>query len=59
MTRLKFELPADEYAKLKDMMWILRKQYECLTKTDKGKLTLLYQDSLSLKEAHKHTLKLT
>lgn len=59
MKRLKSALSADEYAKLKDMMWILRKQYECLTETDKGKLALLYQYSPSLKEAHSYALKLT
>ena len=59
MKRLKSELPADEYAKLKDMMWILRKQHECLTEADKSKLALLYQYSPSLKETHSYALKLT
>ena len=28
-------LPAEEYSELKDMMWILRKQYECLSEEEK------------------------
>jgi transposase len=59
MKRLKSELPAEEYAKLKDMMWILRKQHECLSEAEKSKLALLYQHSPLLKEAHSCALKLT
>ena len=59
MARLKSELPAEEYSKLKDMMWILRKQHECLTKDDKIKLALLYKYSHTLKKAHKHAIRLT
>jgi transposase len=59
MARLKSELPAEEYSKLKDMMWILRKQHECLTEADKDKLALLYKHSPVLKKAHSYALKLT
>jgi len=59
MKRLKSELPAEEYAKLKDMMWILRKQHECLSDAEKCKLASLYQHSPLLKEAHSYALKLT
>jgi transposase len=59
MKRLKSELPAEEYAKLKDMMWILRKQHECLSEAERCKLALLYQHSPLLKEAHSCALKLT
>ena len=59
MKRLKSELPAEEYAKLKDMMWILRKQHECLSEVERSKLALLYQYSPLLKEAHSYALKLT
>ena len=51
MARLKCELPSAEYSKLKDMMWILRKQHECLTEADKDKLALLYKHSRILKKA--------
>ena len=59
MKRLKSDLPSDEYAKLKDMMWILRKKHECLTEADKSKLALLYQHAPLLKQAHSYALKLT
>ena len=59
MARLKCELPSEEYSKLKDMMWILRKQHECLTDADKDKLALLYKHSPILKKAHSYALKLT
>jgi transposase len=59
MARLKKALPVEEYAELEGMMWILRKQYECLTEADKNKLTLLYQHSPILKKAHSYALKLT
>ena len=41
------------------MMWILRKQHECLTEADKTALELLYQYSPKLKQAHSYALKLT
>jgi transposase len=59
MGRLKSELPNDEYTKLKDMMWILRKKHECLTEVDKNKLSLLYAHSPLLKKSHSYALKLT
>ena len=59
MSRLKSELPSEEYSRLKDMMWILRKQHECLTEADKDKLALLYKHSPILKKAHSYALKLT
>jgi transposase len=59
MARLKKELSSDEYAKLKDMMWILRKKHECLSQADKDKLALLYTHSPILKKAHSYALKLT
>ena len=59
MKRLKKELAYDEYTKLKDMMWILRKQHECLTQADKDKLALLYKHSPIMKKAHSQALKLT
>ena len=52
MKRLKSELDSDEYAKLEGMMWIVRKQHECLSDADKSKLELLYKYSDKLKKAH-------
>lgn len=43
MKRLKKELDSEEYSKLEGMMWILRKQHECLSEADKNKLELLYK----------------
>ena len=59
MKRLKTELSPEEYAKLKNMMWILRKKHECLSEADKASLELLYQHSPELKQAHSYALKLT
>ena len=59
MSRLKSVLPAAEYSKLKDMMWIVRKQHECLSQEDKRKLSLLYSYSPIMKKAHNYTLQLT
>ncbi|PIZ33564.1 MAG: hypothetical protein COY39_02420 [Alphaproteobacteria bacterium CG_4_10_14_0_8_um_filter_37_21] len=59
MKRLKKELDALEYAKLDGMMWILRRNYECLSACEKEQLSVLYKHSPKLKEAHKHALKLT
>jgi len=59
MKRLKSELEKHEYAKLDNMMWILRKNHECLSKYEKEQLSLLYYHSPKLKEAHAHALKLT
>ncbi len=59
MARLKLSLPANEYSELKDIMWTLRKQYECLTQSDRLKLELLYKHSPIMKQAHKLALSLT
>ena len=59
MKRLKSEISAEEYAELKGIMWVLRKQHECLTETDKNKLTLLYHHSPLLKKVHRQALNLT
>lgn len=59
MTRLKAELDEEEYGKLNGMMWILRKQHECLSAEDKAVLELLYHYSPKLKKAHQFALKLT
>jgi transposase len=59
MARLKEELSFEEYSRLEGMMWILRKQHECLTQTDKAKLAVLYEHSPLLKKAHSYALKLT
>ena len=59
MGRLKEELSHEEYSKLEGIMWILRKQHECLTEADKDTLALLYKHSPILKKAHNYALKLT
>lgn len=59
MARLKVELEAEEYAKLEGMMWILRKNHECLSEANKASLELLYKHSPKLKEAHTYALRLT
>lgn len=59
MARLKTELSTDEYAKLEGMMWILRKNYECISEANKESLELLYKYSPLLKKAHKYALRLT
>ena len=59
MARLKTELPSEEYAKLEGMMWILRKNYECLSEANKTALSLLYKHSSILKKAHSYALRLT
>ncbi len=59
MARLKSELPKEEYSRLEGMMWILRKNHECLSEADKNKLALLYKYSPQLKKAHSCALRLT
>ena len=59
MKRLKPILAQDEYAQLEGIMWILRKNHECLSKSEKATLELIYKHSPLLKEAHKTALKLT
>jgi len=59
MKRLKSTLPQEEYVKLEGMMWILRKNHECLSHQDKATLEFMYKHSPLLKEAHKMAIKLT
>ncbi len=59
MKRLKTQLTQEEYAKLEGMMWILRRNHECLLSGDKMALELMYTHSPLLKEAHQLALKLT
>jgi len=59
MQRLKTTLPEDEYSQLEGMMWILRKNHECLSEVERDKLALLYKHSPKLKAAHSLALKLT
>ena len=59
MKRLKSMLPQEEYAKLDNMMWIVRKKHECLSDVEKDQLALLYKHSPKLKEMHRAALKLT
>lgn len=59
MARLKTELDTEEYSQLENMMWILRKQHECLSKDEKQKLEALYKHSPLLKEAHSLAIRLT
>jgi transposase len=59
MKRLKKELAMNEYAKLENMMWIVRKKHECLSSFEKDQLNLLYKHSPKLKEMHRAALKLT
>jgi transposase len=59
MKRLKSILPHEEYTKLDNMMWIVRKKHECLSDVEKDQLALLYKHSPKLKEMHRAALKLT
>ena len=59
MARLKRELNENEYSKLEGVMWVLRRNHECLSEIDKEKLELLYHYSPLLKKAHHYALKLT
>lgn len=59
MKRLKSLLSREEYSQLENMMWILRKKHECLSKDEKQQLDLLYKHSPALKEMHQFALKLT
>jgi transposase len=59
MSRLKTKLTIEEYAKLEGMMWILRKNHECLSEANKVALELLYKYSPILKKAHTYALRLT
>ena len=59
MKRLKSLLTEDEYSELEGMMWILRKNNECLSNEDKVKLKQLYRYSPLLKKAHSYVIRLT
>lgn len=59
MKRLKATLSSDEYSKLEGVMWILRRNHECLSVIEKEKLDLLYRYSPKLKQGHSYALKLT
>ena len=59
MQRLKLILSKEDYAKCEGMMWIIRRNHECLSKQDKVALEFIYKHSPLLKEAHKTALKLT
>lgn len=58
MKRLKSELDNDEYAKLEGMMWILRKQHECLSDVDKSNMVfwilMMKKYSYSILKLQKH-----
>ena len=59
MLRLKTLLRTEEYDRLDGMMWMLRKNHECLNKEEREKIKLLYKHSPLLKEAHYYAIKLT
>ena len=59
MKRLKMELPEQEYKKLKNIMWILRKSSKALTTAELTTLKVLFKYSPILKLAYELTLDLT
>ena len=59
MKRLKEELSVDEYKKLKNIMWILRKKYSELSDKEKETLNLLFKYSPLMKKAYNFRNKLT
>ena len=59
MKRLKKELTEEEYKKLKNIMWILRKSPDKLTKEEMRTLKLLFKYSPRLKLAYELSLDLT
>lgn len=59
MRRLKIELPEQEYKKLKNIMWILRKSSETLTADELKTLKVLFKYSPVLKLAYELTFDLT
>ena len=59
MKRLKVKLSETKYSQLEGMMWILRKNHECLSEVEKDTLALLYKHSPKLKAAHSLALRLT
>ncbi len=59
LKRLKSELSAEEYAELKGVTWILRRNHECQTAKEKKQLAKLYEHSPILKEAYSLAIQLT
>ncbi len=59
MKRLKAKLSKEEYKKLGNIMWILRKEENDLSEEEKEKLNLLFQYSPLMKKAYKLRNKLS
>ncbi len=59
MKRLKEELSDEEYKKLKNVMWILRRKYADLSDKEKDTLKLLFKYSPLIKKAYNFRNKLT
>ena len=59
MKRLKAELSEEGYKKLKNVMWILRKQHNTLTDEEKETLALLFKHSPLIKKSYHFRNKLT
>lgn len=59
MKRLKEILSKEEYSKLGNIMWILRKNYTDLSDKEKETLNLLFKYSPLIKKAYNFTTKLT
>lgn len=59
MKRLKSELSEEDYKKLKNVMWLLRKKYNELVDEEKETLALLFKLSPLLKKAYHFQNKLT
>lgn len=59
LSRLKEELPAEEYKQLKGSLWALRKDPADLTTEEKRLLRLLFRNSSSLKKAYELQQQLT
>ena len=59
MKRLKSELSEEDYKQLKNVMWILRKQYNELSDEEKETLSLLFKYSPLIKKSYNFRNKLT
>jgi transposase len=59
MKRLKIDLSDEDYKKLKNVMWLLRKKHNELSDDDKEILDLLFKYSSLLKKAYRFQNKLT
>jgi transposase len=59
MKRLKTELSEKDYKKLKNVMWILRKQHNTLSDEEKETLSLLFKYSPLIKKSYNFRNKLT